>query len=161
MSNLVSLYGDIHVSNEIFNLTKTYLLKKGDLSNSKLKFRLYGDNPVYSKEADIIAFFAPNKNHKDFANISFTNEWGPDKQDYYPLTAKNDYKRMFNQYTAVQEYETMRLAYEERIKDLNDDFSSKLEYLKLDYNRPYYYGGSSFYIASESVNLDGVEIPVG
>ena len=160
MFNLVSTYGDIHVSNEIFNLTKTYLLKRGDLSNAKIKFRLYGDNPVYSKEADIIAFFSPTKNHKDFANISFTNEWGPDKQDYYPLTAKNDYKRMFNQYTVVQEYETIRLAYEERIKEINDDFSSKLEYLKLDYNRPYYYGESSLHIDSESVNLDEIDIPL-
>ena len=161
MNNLVSMYGDIHVSNDIFNLTRTYLLKKGDLSNTKLKFRLFGDNPSYSKEPDIIAFFAPKVNHKNYADISFTNEWHVEKQDYYPLTAKHDYKRMFNQYTVVQEFETLRLAFEDRIKELNDDFSSKLDYLKLDYYKPFYFGDSSIFIDSESVNLNDVDIPVG
>ena len=64
----------------------------GNLSNTNIKFRLYGNNPVYSKEPDVIAFFSPMKNHKSFADISFTNEWKPERQDYYPLTGKNDYR---------------------------------------------------------------------
>ena len=162
MFNLVSNYADIHVNNEIFNLTRTYLLKKGDLSNAKLKFRLFGYNPVYSKEADVIAFFDPAINHKNFADISFTNEWNPEKQDYYPITAKGDYKRMFNQYTVVQEFESLRLSYEKKIEDLIDDVYSNFNYKKLDNSK-------AFYVEplvidkedDESLNLDGIEIPIG
>ena len=161
MFNLVSTYGNIHVSNEIFNLTKTYLLKKGDLSNTKLKFRLYGDNPVYSSEPQIIAFFAPRINHKSYADISFTNIWNPDRQDYYPLIAKGDYKRMFNQYTVVQDFETLRLAYDQRIKDLNDDSYSKFDYRKLDNSKSFYVEqNSEIYSDGESINLDDIDIPV-
>ena len=162
MFNLVSMYGNIHVSNEIFNLTQTYLLKKGDLSNSSIKFRLFGDKPSYSKDPDIIAFFAPRVNHKNYADISFTNIWHPGSQDYYPLIAKGDYKNMFNQYTVVQEFETIRLAYEEKIDDLHNDVYNKFDFRKHDNSRAFYvdygYGITS---EGDTVNLDDVEIPVG
>jgi hypothetical protein len=162
MNNLVSTYGNVHVSNEIFNLTKTYLLRMGNLSNTNIKFRLYGNNPVYSKEPDVIAFFSPMKNHKSYADISFTNEWRTEKQDYYPLTGKNDYRRMFNQYTVVQDFETMRLAYEKRLEDLHDDAYGKFDYRKLD-NSKSFYVNNAYDISSdgEMINLDDIEVPVG
>ena len=162
MTNLVSSNADIHVSNEIFNLNKTYILKKGDLSNTKLKFRMFGYDPVYSKDADIIAYFDPSINHKNSADISFTNEYEPDQQDYYPLTAKSDYKRMMNQYTVVQEYETLRLSYTDKIKDVDDDSSGKFDYRKLDNSKFFYFEPLVINDENgESINLDGVEIPVG
>ncbi|MBR4330952.1 MAG: hypothetical protein IKP71_14015, partial [Candidatus Riflebacteria bacterium] len=162
MFNLVSTFATIHVSNEIFNLKQTYLLRKGDLSNTSLKFRLFGDNPKYSKDPDIIAFFAPMKNHKSFADISFTNEWKPEKQDYYPLISKNDYKRMFNQYTVVQDFETMRLAYEIRVDDLHDEIYNKFDHRKFNNSKAFYVDyGNELYSDSETINLDDVEIPVG
>ena len=161
MFNLVSTYATIHVSNEIFNLKQTYLLKKGDLSSSNLKFRLFGDNPKFSGEPDIIAFFAPLKNHKAYADISFTNEWKPEKQDYYPLTAKNDYKRMFNQYTVVQDFETLRLAYEDRIDDLHDDIYGNFDYRRVNNSKAFFIDfGEEVSTGGESVNLEDVDIPV-
>ena len=162
MFNLVSMYGNIHVSNEIFNLTKTYLLKNGDLSNTSLKFRLFGDNPTYSKDPDIIAFFAPRINHKNFADISFTNVSHSDSQDYYPLIAKGDYKRMFNQYTVVQEFEILRLAYEDRIDDLHDDIYGNFDYRRVNNSKAFYVDlGEEVSTDGESVNLDGIDIPLG
>ncbi len=162
MFNLVSTFANIHVSNEIFNLKQTYLLRKGDLSNTSLKFRLFGDNPKYSKDPDIIAFFAPMKNHKSFADISFTNEWKPEKQDYYPLISKNDYKRMFNQYTVVQDFETMRLAYEMRVDDLHDEIYNKFDHRKFNNSKAFYVDyGNELYSDSETINLDDIEIPAG
>ena len=32
--------------------------------------------------------------------------------------------------------------------------------MNIDYNRPFYYGDSSFYIDGESVNLEDIDIPV-
>ena len=134
----------------------------GDLSNTSLKFRLFGDNPSYSKEPDIIAFFAPRVNHKSYADISFTNVWHPGSQDYYPLIAKNDYKNMFNQYTVVQEYETIRLAYHERIADFHDDVYGKFDYRKYNNSKAFYVDfGEEVSTDGESINLDDVEIPVG
>jgi hypothetical protein len=161
MSNLVSTYGNIHVSNEIFNLAKTYLLKKGDLSNSKLKFRLYGYNPVYSKDPDIIAFFDPSLNHKNYTDISFTNVWHPEKQDYYPLISREDYKLMFDQYTVVQDFETLRLSYRDKIVDVNDDFYSRFELRKLDKSKSFYVEPSIINENGENINLDDIDIPVG
>ena len=162
MFNLVSTFANIHVSNEIFNLYKTYLLKKGDLSNTILKFRLYGDNPIYSRDVDIIAFFAPMINHKSYADISFTNEWHPERQDYYPLTAKGDYRRMFNQYTVVQDFETLRLAYEEIIKDYNDEANDRFNYRKLNHSKTFFVDYSSTDSSDgEVVNLEDIDIPVG
>ncbi|MBR4570058.1 MAG: hypothetical protein IKO19_05255, partial [Candidatus Riflebacteria bacterium] len=161
MFNLVSTYATIHVSNEIFNLKQTYLLKKGDLSNTSLKFRLYGDNPKYSREPDIIAFFAPMINHKSFADISFTNEWKPEKQDYYPLTAKGDYRRMFNQYTVVQDFETLRLAYEEIIKDYNDDAIERFNFRKVNHSKAFFVDNSQIQTNGDVINLDDLDIPVG
>ena len=162
MFNLVSMYGNIHVSNDIFNLTKTYLLKMGDLSNNSLKFRIFGDNPSYSKEPDIIAFFSPRVNHKNYADISFTNEGMPGHQDYTPLIAKGNYRHMFNQYTVVQEIDALHLAYEERIVDLHDDEYVKFDYRKLDNSKAFYVAPSSdIYTDGESINLDDVDIPVG
>jgi hypothetical protein len=162
MNNLVSTYGNIHVSNEIFNLNNTYLLRKGDMSNSSIKFRLFGDNPVYSSDADIIAFFSPSRNHKDFANISFTNENTPEKQDYFPLTSKDDFKRMFNQYTVVQEIQSLHLAYEERVEDLSDDSFTNFDYRNLGNSKLFYVDpNSQIFVDSESVNLDDIDIPVG
>ena len=162
MFNLVSTFANIHVSNEIFNLYKTYLLKKGDLSNTTLKFRLYGDNPIYSRDVHIIAFFAPMINHKSFADISFTNEWHPERQDYYPLTAKGDYRRMFNQYTVIQDFETMRFAYEDKINELNNDTNGIFAFREIDNSKLFYVNPSSeVYTDGESINLDDTEIPVG
>lgn len=162
MFNLVSMYGNIHVSNEIFNLTQTYLLKMGDLSNTKLKFRLFGDSPSYSKDPDIIAFFSPKVNHKMYADINFTNEGMPGHQDYIPLIAKGEFKRMFNQYTVVQEIESLRLAFEDRIEDVHDDSYYRFDYRKLNNSKSFYVDSSSdIYANGESINLGDIEIPVG
>ena len=162
MFNLVSTFANIHVSNEIFNLKQTYLLRKGDLSNTKLKFRLYGYNPIYTRDVDIIAFFAPMINHKNFADISFTNEWQPERQDYYPLTAKGDYRRMFNQYTVVQDFETLRLAYEEIIQNYNDEVNGRFNYRNTSNKKSFFVDYSSDVSSDgEVINLEDVDIPVG
>ena len=162
MFNLVSMYGNIHVSNDIFNLTKTYLLKNGDLSNTKLRFRLYGDNPIYSRDVDIIAFFAPMINHRSFADISFTNEWHPQRQDYYPLTAKGDYRHMFNQYTVVEDFETLRLAYEERVEVINNWVIGKFDNRKPNNSKAFYVDyGTEISTDGESINLEEVGISAG
>ena len=68
---------------------------------------------------------------------------------------------MFNQYTVVQEIETIRLAYEDRIEDVHDDSYYKFDYRKLDNSKSFYVDPSSnIYTDGESINLDDIEIPV-
>jgi hypothetical protein len=88
--------------------------------------------------------------------------WRPEKQDYYPLTAKGDYRRMFNQYTVVQDFETLRLAYEDKINDVNSDIHGIFAYREIDNSRLFYvYPTSDVYTEGESINLNDVDIPVG
>ena len=161
MFNLISMYGNIFVDNSHFDLTKTYLLKMGDLKTPDLKFRIFGDNPKYDKGPDIIAFFAPKVNHKMYANISFEDNEKPGRQDYIPLIAKGSYKKMFNQYTVVQEIYALHLAYEERIEDVDDESYNKFDYRKLDNSKSFYVEpNADIYSDGETVNLDDVDIPV-
>ena len=56
----------------------------------------------------------------------------------------------------------MHLAYDDRIRDLNDDNNGRFDYRKLDNSKTFYVGyGEELSIEGESVNLDGIDIPLG
>ena len=69
---------------------------------------------------------------------------------------------MFNQYTVVQDFETLRLSYEERMNDLADDAYCSYDFRKNDNSKLFYVEPSSdVFTDGESVNLNDIDIPVG
>ena len=107
LNGLFSHYADIHVSNRYFSLSKVYLLRNGDLSNSDTKFRLYGWQPRWSSDPDIISYFVPTSKWQ-WANIDFIDMGNIGKKPYIVLTAKDTYTRMFDEYTVVQQIEAIQ-----------------------------------------------------
>ena len=106
LNGLFSHYADIHVSNRYFSLSKVYLLRNGNLSNSDTNFRLFGWKPEYSSNSDIIAYFVPNSRNQ-WANIEFIDMGQIGKKPYIVLSAKDGFNRMFDEYTVVQQIDAI------------------------------------------------------
>ena len=121
LNGLMSFYADIHVDHRYFSLSNVYLLHNGKLSNTDTKFKLYGFRPQWDNESDVIAYFVPREG-RPFAAIDFIDKGKVGSKDYYALTAKSGFNRMFDEYTVVQ-----------RIEAMNKEFYSKHCSMTLDY----------------------------
>ena len=69
---------------------------------------------------------------------------------------------MFNQYTVVQDFETLRLAYEEIIQNYNDEVNDRFNYRNTSNKKSFFVVYSSDVSSDgEIINLEDVDIPVG